>query len=203
LASVAQGRRTRQEILQVAMDLASTDGLEGLTIGGLAERLGLSKGGLFRHFGSKDELQVATIGAAAERFGAVVVKPAQTAAPGLARLRALMRGYLDYLEQPVFPGGCFFAAASSELDGRPGAPRDRLVEILGGWRGLLLEQAAIAARTGELPGADPQRLVFRLLAYALEANWTGQLFADARAYDHAREAIAEALTPGSQPATMP
>ena len=199
MASVAQGRHTRQEILQVAMDLASTSGLDGLTIGGLAERLGLSKGGLFRHFGSKDQLQVATINAAAARFGEVVIAPAQPAPPGLARLRALMSGYLDYMERRVFPGGCFFAAASAELDGRPGPARDRLVEILSGWRGMLTEQAGIAARTGELPGADPQRLVFRLLAYALEANWAAQLFGDTRAYDHARAAIAEALTPSSHP----
>lgn len=202
MASVAQGRRTRQEILQVTMDLASTHGLDGLTIGGLADRLGLSKAGLFRHFGSKTELQVATIDAAADRFRAVVTDPAQPAAPGLARLRTLMERYLDYIQQPVFPGGCFFAAASAELDSRPGPARDRLVEVVGAWLGLLTEQAQIAARTGELPDADPRQLVFRLHAYALEANWAAQLFGDPGAYDRARAAIRAALSTtatGSQP----
>lgn len=199
MASVAQGRRTRHEILQVAMDLASTNGLDGLTIGGLAQQLGLSKGGLFRHFGSKHELQVATIDAAAERFNAVVITPAQPAAPGLARLRALMDSYLDAIQQPVFPGGCFFAAASAELDSQPGPPRDRLVAVVGAWLGLLTEQAQIAARTGELPTADPRQLVFRLHAYALEANWAAQLFGDPSAYDRARAAIHDALTTSTQP----
>jgi AcrR family transcriptional regulator len=199
VASVAQGQQTRQEILRVAVDLASTAGLQGLTIGGLAERLGMSKGGLFRHFGAKDELQVATIDAAADRFAAAVIQPAAAAAPGLARTRALLDGYLTSIQQRLFPGGCFFAAASAELDGQPGPARDRLVQVLHQWRLLLVEQLDIAVRTGELPGADPQQLVFRLLAYVLEANWAAQLFGDPTAYERARAAIAEALTPTSQP----
>ncbi len=199
MASVAQGMRTRQEVLRVAVDLASTVGLDGLTIGGLADRLGMSKGGLFRHFGGKEELQVATIDAALDRFHAAVIAPAQAAAPGVARVRMLIDAWIASIEQPLFPGGCFFAAAAAELDGRPGAARDRLIEILRAWQGLLVEQLDIARRTGELPGADPVQLAFRLHAYVLQANWATQLFGETTAYRHARAAVAGVLSPLPHP----
>jgi AcrR family transcriptional regulator len=195
MASVAQGQQTRQEILRVAVDLASTAGLDGLTIGGLADRLAMSKGGLFRHFGGKPQLQVATIDAAVDRFRAAVIDPAQPAPAGVARARALIDGWITSLQQPLFPGGCFFSAAAAELDGRPGPARDRLVEIMRAWQDLLVEQLDIARRTGELPDADPRQLMFRLHAYVLEANWAAQLLGDASAYERARAAVADALTP--------
>lgn len=194
MASVAQGVRTRQEILRVAVELASTEGLEGLTIGRLADRVGISKGGLFRHFGAKEELQVATIDAAVELFRAAVIDPALAEPPGAARVRRLIDGWIASVQRPLFPGGCFLSAAAAELDGRPGPVRDRLVEITRAWLGLLVEQLQIAHRTGELSGSDPAQLAFRLHAYVLEANWAAQLLGDAAAFTRARTAVAEALT---------
>src|SRR4051812_4536322 len=111
---------TRGAILDRAVDLASSDGLEGLTIGRLAGETGMSKSGLFAHFGSKEELQLATVQTAAERFRDAVVLPAQAADAGAPRLRAYCEGFVDYMEQRVFPGGCFWAAAGPEMDDRPG-----------------------------------------------------------------------------------
>jgi len=119
-----KGQRTRASILQRAVDLASLEGLEGLTIGRLAEELKMSKSGLFAHFGSKEELQLAAIDAAGQRFIDVVVKPAIEAPRGYPRLVAICNSWLDYVRRRVFPGGCFFAAASFEFDGRPGIVRD-------------------------------------------------------------------------------
>jgi AcrR family transcriptional regulator len=118
--------RTREAILDRAVDLASTQGLEGLTIGRLATDLEMSKSGLFGHFGSKEELQLATIEAASGRFVTEVIQPTLAEPEGAPRLRALARSYLDYLERGVFAGGCFFAAASIEFDDRPGPVGDRI-----------------------------------------------------------------------------
>jgi AcrR family transcriptional regulator len=115
---------TRTAILDRAVDVASSDGLEGLTIGRLAGELNMSKSGLFAHFGSKEDLQLATVQAAAQRFLDDVVLPAQTAQEGAPRLRAYCEGYVDHLERSVFPGGCFWGAAAAEFDDRPGPVRD-------------------------------------------------------------------------------
>ena len=119
----ARGQRTREAILKTAVDVASAEGLEGLTIGRLAAELEMSKSGLFAHFGSKEELQLATIGAAREIFVDEVVRPAFENDPGLSRLWALLDSWLRYAEAGIFKGGCFFAAASAEFDGRPGPVR--------------------------------------------------------------------------------
>ena len=121
-----RGRRTRESILRAAVDIASVEGLEGLTIGRLASELSMSKSGLFAHFGSKEELQLATIGAARDTFVAEVVTPALSAPRGLPRLEALLERKLVYLRGEVFRGGCFFEAARVEYDSRPpGSVRDR------------------------------------------------------------------------------
>src|SRR3954451_2707354 len=124
---------TRDSILERAVDLASTDWLEGLTIGRLASEMELSKSGLFGHFGSKEELQLATIEHAGRRFVAEVVEPAYREAEGPERLRALVDRYLDHLADEVFPGGCFWSAASAEFDGRPGLVRDAVKNGLAAW----------------------------------------------------------------------
>src|SRR5215217_6715076 len=111
-------RRTREAILERAVDLASLQGLEGLSIGRLASDVEMSKSGLFAHFGSKQDLQLAAVDAAAQRFIDAVVRPALGSEQGEPRLRALVHGYLDYLEAQVFPGGCFWAAAAIEFDDR-------------------------------------------------------------------------------------
>src|SRR3954454_4500376 len=136
-----KGTRTREAILERAVDLASVEGLEGLTIGRLASEMKMSKSGLFAHFGSKQELQLATVAAAAERFRDAVVEPALRAERGAPRLRAMADGYFDHIE--LYSGGCFWGATSAEYDDRPGPVRDAIAAALDLWL------AALAANAGD------------------------------------------------------
>jgi AcrR family transcriptional regulator len=188
------GERTREAILERAADLASLEGLEGLTIGRLSTELGMSKSGLFSHFGSKEELQLATVARATGVLWREVVEPATLTAPGIARLGALLEGYLRYLEREVFPGGCFLKAAAAEFDGRPGPVRDAIVQASRAWGDELEGQAEAARALGELPvDLDPAQLAFELNALADAANAVYQLQGDRRAFERAREAIARLL----------
>lgn len=187
-------RGTRAAILDRAADLASVEGLEGLTIGRLAGELGLSKSGLFRHFGSKEELQLATVEQARQVLRREVVEPAAEREPGLDRLRALLDGYLRYLEREVFPGGCFLAAAAAEFDGRPGPVREAIAQASREWVSELEKQAKAARKSGELPAdVDAGQLVFELNALARAANASYQLHGDRRAFRRARTGIAQRL----------
>ena len=121
-----KGQRTRNSILEVAAALATEEGLEPLSIGRLAEATAMSKSGLFAHFGSKEELQLATVDHAAKLFVGEVIDPARGAPKGLARIWALCDHMIGYSERQVFPGGCFFAATSFEFNNRPGPVRDRI-----------------------------------------------------------------------------
>jgi AcrR family transcriptional regulator len=179
--------RTRGAILSRAVDLASTQGLEGLTIGRLASDLEMSKSGLFGHFGSKEELQLATIEEASKRFIAEVIEPTLSEPEGAARLRALGESYLDYLERGVFAGGCFFAAVSTEFDDRPGPVGDRVRDAVGAWLGYLESQARAAG------ARDPKLLAFQFHALAQGANSAFRLFGDPGAFRRARKAIDAAL----------
>jgi AcrR family transcriptional regulator len=176
-------RRTRAAILDRAVDLASIEGLEGLTIGRLATDLGMSKSGLFGHFGSKEELQLATIEEASVRFAREVVEPALAKREGQPRLRALCAGFIDYLERGVFAGGCFFGAASAEFDDRPGRVGDRVRDAIAVWIGYLEGQAAAAG------AEDPKLLAFELQALAQGANSSFRLFGDPETFARARKAI--------------
>jgi AcrR family transcriptional regulator len=188
------GGGTRDAILARAVELASVEGLEGLTIGRLATELELSKSGLFRHFGSKQELQLATVERATALFRREVLEPAAAAEPGLARLRALIDGYLGYLEREVLPGGCFLTAAGAEFDGRPGPVRDAIAASSLDWGRELQRQAELARDRGELPAdVDPAQLVFELGAYTTRANAAYQLHGDRDAFDRARVAIERSL----------
>jgi len=188
--------RTRGTILDRAVDLASTEGLEGLTIGRLASELELSKSGLFGHFGSKEELQLSTIEEASRRFIAEVIEPTFTVPEGAARLRALGQSYIDYLERGVFSGGCFFAAASVEFDDRPGPVGDRVRESVAAWMDYLERQARAAGT------ADPKLLAFELHALAQGANSAFRLFGDPGAFKRARRAM-EAVTDRELPDASP
>jgi AcrR family transcriptional regulator len=188
---------TRATILERAVDIASVDGLEGLTIGRLAGELQMSKSGLFAHFGSKEELQLATVDAAAARFFNEVVAPAQTAPEGAPRLRAYCERYLDYLQRKVFAGGCFWAAAAAEFDDRPGPVRDVIRAGVLGWMGELERQAALAG----VP--DAGELAFEIYSLGLGANTCSQLLGDERAYERARAAIERRLPPGPPLAAPP
>jgi AcrR family transcriptional regulator len=188
------GGGTRDAILDRAADLASLEGLEGLTIGRLASDLRLSKSGLFRHFGSKEELQLATVERASQVLRREVLDVAAKQEPGLDRLRALLEVYLQYLEREVFPGGCFLTAAAAEFDGRPGPVRDAIARASGEWVSELERQAKIARKSGGLPGGtDAGQLVFELNALARAANAAYQLHRDRRAFRRARVGIAQRL----------
>jgi AcrR family transcriptional regulator len=179
--------RTRAVILECAVDVASAEGLEGLTIGRLANELRMSKSGLFAHFGSKEELQLATVDAAAARFYGEVLVPAQREREGGARLMAYCECYIDYLERKVFAGGCFWAATAAEFDDRPGPVRDVVRAGVAGWLGELERQAAVAGVE------DAAELAFEIYSLGLGANTFSRLLADDRAFDRARAAIARRL----------
>ena len=125
----SKGQSSRATILLAAAKLATTKGLDGLSIGDLAAEVGMSKSGLYAHFKSKEELELATIETASDIFDREVLRPAMAAPAGSQRIRALADSFLAHLERRVFPGGCFFAAVAMELDTRPGPARDRVVEV--------------------------------------------------------------------------
>src|SRR5580692_1728650 len=172
-ANTSHGAATRQAILATAADLASVDGLDGLSIGRLAAEMSMSKSGLFAHFGSKQDLQLATIEEARQRYVREVIEPALAAASGIRRLHALCEAFVSYLERGVFPGGCFFASAMAEFDAKAQGPvRDRIAECQHEWMNTL-ERAAHDARAQRQlsAGSDPQQLAFELEGALLTANW--------------------------------
>ncbi len=188
------GERTRRAILEAAVDIASAEGLEGLSIGRLAAELSMSKSGLFAHFGSKEELQLATVEAARAVFIREVVAPAFEAGKGLPRLWRLCEVWLEYVRGEVFRGGCFFAAAAAEFDGRPGPVRDRVAGIMKEWLAALRRSVAEARDAGQLGAeADPAQLAFELNALEMGANWAYQLHGDRQAFGRARAAMLERL----------
>ena len=190
MAQRSKGEETRAAILDTAVDLASAEGLEGLTIGRLAKTLNMSKSGLFGHFGSKEDLQLATVRAARRIFIREVILPTQESAVGLPRLWALCDAWLSYLERGVFRGGCFFFAVSAEFDNRPGAVRDAIAANMHEWLDYLAQLVGDAQERGEITtDLDPNQIAFELHAYHLNANWTMQLFGDEQAANRARLAI--------------
>lgn len=189
-----KGERTRQHILDRAVNLASLEGLEGLTIGRLAEELEMSKSGLFAHFGSKEDLQLAAVAAASQTFIEEVLRPALKAPRGYPRLMAICRSWLDYMNRGVFPGGCFFAAASFEFDGRPGPVRDAIAAAMNGWLDSLAKAVSMAKEEGHLdPHVDPMQIAFELNSLFLGANFARQLHHDALAVRRAEKAIEHRL----------
>jgi AcrR family transcriptional regulator len=195
----AKANRTRAEILSVAVDIASAEGLEGLSIGRLAAELRMSKTGIFAHFGSKEQLQLATVGAAKQIFLEQVVKPGLTTPRGLPRLRVMLESWLGYVERIVFRGGCFFAAASAEFDSRPGKVRDEIALLTRAWLMALQAEVAFARRKKQMKASVvSSQLAFELHAYVQEANWAFKLFDDKSAFLRARQAIAERLAEASR-----
>jgi AcrR family transcriptional regulator len=190
----SKGERTRHAILTTAADLATQEGLETLSIGRLAEATGMSKSGLFAHFGSKEELQIATVEHAASLVVYEVIAPARAAPRGLPRVWALCDNKLRYLERQVFPGGCFFAATSVEFSHRPGPVRDRIEEMLRSWLSYLEHAVETAQRSGELADSISAReITFELDSFTVSANWQYHLFGDPAVFDHARRATRERL----------
>jgi AcrR family transcriptional regulator len=185
-----KGARTKQGILDRAVDIASLEGLEGLTIGRLADELAMSKSGLFAHFGSKEELQLATVEAARQRFVDAMFRPSLKAPRGYPRLLAICRSWLEYIKRAVFPGGCFFAAASFEFDGRPGPVRDAVVAAMDVWLDALEKAIRMAKEEGHLRSdVDVKQLAFELNAIFFGANFSYQMRDDKRTLSRAWKAI--------------
>ena len=194
-----RGLKTRRAILRKAVNLASLEGLEGLTIGRLASSLRISKSGLFAHFGSKEDLQCAVVDEARDIFVDAVIRPAFEFR-GLDRLRALCENWLSYGKAGVFPGGCFFSAASLEFDDRPGRVRDRIVELMMKWLGHLEHAARDAQSAGEIrKDMDVGQLAFEIQALAMGANWSSRLFRDPNAFRAARAAILQRIDQATEP----
>ena len=190
----ADGERSRDAILDEAARLATVEGLGGLSIGRLAAAVGMSKSGLFAHFGSKQELQLATVEKAGALFAAQVVAPASDASGGLERLVRLVDGYLRYVEADTFPGGCFFASVLAEVDMQPGPVRDRLVRFLGDWLAQLETAVRDAQAEGALDAAeDPGQLGFEIEAALLLANAQFVVVRSPEPIERARRAIERRL----------
>ena len=188
---VRRGDATRRTVLKRAVDIASIQGLEGLSIGQLAADLKISKSGLFAHFGAKEELQLATIRAARRIYADAVVAPAREAPAGLERIWAMTEAWLAYSQGRVFPGGCFFAKATHDFAGRPGKVRDALAAANAEWMEIVEETVEEARSLGDLvPSTDSRQLAFELNALYEGANLISLLRdEDDSAYELARRAV--------------
>ena len=194
----SDGERSRNAILREAVQLATVEGIDGLSIARLADAVGMSKSGLFAHFGSKEELQLATIDTAAASFTEEVVGPALAASTALARLRGLGENFLRYVEEDAFAGGCFFASVAAEMDTHPGPVRDRAVEFTQDWFHLFEATVRAAQEEGAIdPSEDPTQLAFELDAYLLLGNAQFVATRDRTALERARRALDRRLTAAS------
>jgi AcrR family transcriptional regulator len=190
----ADGERTRDAIVREAVSLATLDGLEGLSIGNLAHALDMSKSGVYAHFGSKQDLQLATVDEAGRIFHAQVIEPALQASPGLGQLVAVCDAFFDYLARRTFPGGCFFAAAVLEMGSRPGPVKEQVAAFQAGFTDLVRQFAVAALERHELPeGEDPDALTFELGGIILAANATFVLRQDPAVLDMARQIVRRRL----------
>jgi AcrR family transcriptional regulator len=186
----SDGERSRRTILRAAAMLATETGLDRLSIGELAAQIGMSKSGLYAHFRSKEELQLATIDTAETIFDEVVVGPMHDAPPGIPAVLALADAFLDHLRRRVFPGGCFFACASAELQSRPGPVKERIAAFDQRWKGRFAEQLRFARDAGELASdEDLDQLFFELDAYLLYAHAAFAFRGDPAVLDRAADAV--------------
>jgi AcrR family transcriptional regulator len=190
----ADGERSRERILRAAADLATVEGLDGLSIGRLAEHVGMSKSGLYAHFRSKEELQLATVEKASAVLAVEILAPGQETPAGAPRLVAYCDLFLSHVERRVFPGGCFFASSSSELGSRPGPVRDRIATAYRDWIALLEGEIRTAQDLGELDGdVDAAQLAFELNGMLIAANAFFLLFDDDVQLARARRGVRERL----------
>jgi AcrR family transcriptional regulator len=188
-----RGARTRRRILRHAVDVASLEGLNGLSLGRLAADLGLSKSGVQTLFGTKENLQVAAAECAREAFHDAVIRPALAEPHGVARLRALTERWIAYAQAPLFPGGCFWAANLAEFDSRPGQVRDSLSRHQRNWRGLIAAELRQAADTGQIADLDADLAAFQIDAVLIAAN-TALRLGDEEAGDKVRRVVDGFLT---------
>jgi AcrR family transcriptional regulator len=195
---MSKGEQTRSTIVTRSLDLASVVGLNGLSIGALADHTGMSKSGLFAHFGSKEALQLAVLEAAEERFIDMVVKPASQTPRGIARIRELFERGFAWERTWAGKGGCVFNASAPEFDDQPGAVRDRLVRAQRDWRETLVRVARGAVQTGEFrTDLDCEQFAYDMKAINLGYIHSSRLMRDPKAEEHARAAF-ERLIKDSQ-----
>ncbi|MCA9607069.1 MAG: TetR/AcrR family transcriptional regulator [Myxococcales bacterium] len=195
---MSKGADTRAAILDEALSRASVQGLGGVTIGELAKRAGMSKSGLFAHFKSKEQLQVAVLDEARDRFVAVVVAPALKAPRGLPRIRALFERWMRWEEADFQPGGCVFMAAAMELDDQPGVARDHLVASQRDWIQTLQTAARIAIDEGHFRAdLDVEQWAYELWGLALGYHWYSRLLRDPKALERAQAAFERLLASSS------
>jgi AcrR family transcriptional regulator len=192
--SAAAVAETRAAVTDAAVDRASVDGLEGLTIGALAGEVEMRKSSLFSLFGSREQLQLATLEAAVRQFTDEVWEPVADRPPGRSRLLALCDSWLSYHERGVMPGGCFLTTATVEFDARPGPLRDKVARTMGRWLGVLEREAAAAVDSGELPAdTQPADVAFELNALAAAASYGFQLSRDPEVFERARRSMRRVL----------
>jgi AcrR family transcriptional regulator len=185
-----KGARSRTTILRAAADLATIDGLDGLSLGALAAHVGMSKSGLFAHFESKEELQLATVDTAKEIFDADVIEPTDAIDDPLEHIRALSDAFLSHVERRVFPGGCFFISASAEFDTHPGAVKDKLLAFQAEWSQRLQQLISDAQKRGLVhPGESPSQLAFELTSYMLMGDTAFVMHDDSGYLRQARDAV--------------
>jgi AcrR family transcriptional regulator len=190
----ADGERTREAIVREAVSLATLDGLEGLSIGNLAAALDMSKSGIYAHFGSKQELQLATVDEAERIFQAEVIAPALDAAPGLGQVVAICDAFFAHLTGRTFPGGCFLAGAVLEMGARPGPVNERVAAFQGRFTSLIRQFVVTALERLELPAdEDPDTLTFELNGIILAANASFVLRGDPAAIELARQVVRRRL----------
>jgi AcrR family transcriptional regulator len=190
----ARGAISRSTVMRLAVDIASVEGLEGLSIGTLASGAKLSKSGVVALFGTKEQLQLAAIEAAREIFINAVIAPALAVTGGRARLDALLEGWIQYSESRVFAGGCFFAAAMAELGSRPGPLRDAVADQMEAWADTLRRVITRAVDHGELePVAEIDQLVFEIRALLDGANTDSLLTGSSEPYARVRSALTRLL----------
>lgn len=191
----SDGERTHAAILQAALDLASVEGIAALTLGRLAERVGVSKSGLYAHFRSKRTLHLEVLAAARDIFQHEVIDRGLAAPPGRARLEALCDAYLQYVERRVFPGGCFFAGMLAEFDAQAGELHAEVAADQHEWLELVKSIIHEAQRRGELAAdTDPAQLAFDVTAALEHANYYSVLFDDPTVINRARSSITAAIT---------
>ena len=190
----ADGERTREAIVRQAVSLATIDGLEGLSIGNLAHALDMSKSGIYAHFGSKQDLQLATVDEAGRIFQSEVIEPALGAPPGLGQLVAVCDAFFEYLARRTFPGGCFFAGAVLEMGTRPGPVKEQIAAFQDAFTDLIRQFAVTALEQHELPDDEnPDELTFELSGIILAANTSFVLRQDLAALDMAKHIVRRRL----------